>query len=822
MTLRAFKVVLLLLLGLVCADLTAQTEALNVVKNEPVTYTFLSRVQPVIGRSPNQGTAVIAPEEGVEFSYVLTYTPEQDYVGSDNFVLVSFPFGLSVAFITFDVDVQEATVRARHDFAATPAGEAVTVAVLDNDTVNIGGMTLTTAPVVNGGTVEVVDDQIIFTPTPGFSGIADFNYVVCSDFGACDLGTVSINVAGTGTSDTVRVFTRRDEAQFIFAPADAEATAEPVNGRMVDLDGVMGYLPNENFVGDETLTYVTPDGGTTTFEVTVLDLEPHVFSVEDRAYTTVDQPIQFNVLRNDLYGVFTDCISYNQPTFGLLREGARTGEVIYVPPTGWTGVDEFTYSSKAPGCGGDAELQTAYIFVSDFTPASEETVLTTPVGFPARLTYDVPGDAATWTVLSSPTQGTIVTDPATGQLSYLPNPGSEGQTDRFNLRYCLTGGSNGECAVAEIVPVTINIIAEDPNGCADEDCVWPGDTNNDGVVDVDDLLPIGLAMGASGTPRPVLDPTAWSAQYGADWGEDLNGLDYKFIDANGDRFISAADTQVVMDNLGLGHRLRAEQLSFTDFDLNIFGPTEAEPGDLLQLEVVAGNSFVVVEDVFGFRFAFQYDPTVIEPTTVGLDFDQESWIAYDSPILALTKNDPDNGVLTAAFTRTSRDGISGFGQIATFNVVVEDVFGFRETYEDEDTNVPTITTTFGAGPTGTTVTNAAGHTSAVRVNPFDLKIKQRPATDAGAFPPAVANDFLDGKLLAFPNPTANTLTVHLNGQQTFTDLKLVDLTGRLVLTEGNLQTNHRELDLSTLPNGIYTLVLTTEDGVVNRKVEVLR
>ncbi len=118
--------------------------------------------------------------------------------------------------------------------------------------------------------------------------------------------------------------------------------------------------------------------------------------------------------------------------------------------------------------------------------------------------------------------------------------------------------------------------------------------------------------------------------------------------------------------------------------------------------------------------------------------------------------------------------------------------------------------------------NAAGHLDAVRVAPYQLTIKRRPATEVGEFAPTEANAYLDSKLLAYPNPTAGQLVVHLNGQQQFTALQLTDLTGRVVRSEQGLSTNHRELSLANLVSGMYTLTITTDDGVVNRKVEVLR
>ncbi|WP_020569183.1 T9SS type A sorting domain-containing protein [Neolewinella persica] len=827
MNLRLHKLVLLFCLVAISFGVSAQgVEEVFVLENESYTFNFLSRFQPAVGRSPEHGDVTIEEDSGAPSSYVLTYTPDANYLGDDDFLLVSFPFTVNVAFTEFDVTVAKAEMKARHDYATTGAGLPVTVDVTVNDSTNVGYMMVTSAPTVNAGSAEVIDNQIVFTPEPGFSGLTDLNYVVCSSAGVCDLGTVSVIVlpeAGSTVSDTIRVFTKRDEPQYIFAPEDAIPAGEPTSGSMVSVNGVMAYQPDADFVGDEFLSYTSPGASVpTVYHITVLDVETNDFAFEDRAYTAIGHRAKLNVLRNDLYDVFADCITFGAPQFGSIVQTTRKGEVIYTPPTGWSGVDKFTYSSMAPGCDGEPEVQTVYVFVSNFAPAVEETTLTTPAGTPIDLTYTTPGGVAAWSVVEQPTQGIVIADPITGKLSYTPNPAAAGQTDQLTLRYCLNIDENGNCAFSSEVTLSVNITAENPNACIDEDCVWPGDTNNDGVVDVGDLLPIGLAMGGTGTPRLSADPASWSAQYGEDWDDDINGLNLKHIDANGDQIISSLDTQVVMENLGLQHRLRSAPLDFAPFEISFRGPLVAEPGDMISLEILAGSYDAVIIDLAGFRMPFVYDNSVVDPNQIDIAFMEDSWISYDSPILSVKTNDVIKGRLDAAVTRTSSDAASGFGLIGRLDAVIIDLAGFKDsplstTDEDEGT---TITTSFG-GEAATTM-NSAGHLDAVKVNPFELKIKQTPATEVGDFIPAEAADYLDGKLLAYPNPTADQLVVHLNGQQRFNSLQLTDLTGRTIRNEQGLDTNHRELSLGTLPNGIYTLTITTDDGVVNRKVEVLR
>lgn len=810
----------LILLGVSCS-LTAQSELLVAVKNESVSFTFLSEFEPSIGQQPDHGSIELVQDP--IYNYTLTYTPDEDFIGLDAFLLVSHPFGFNVRFQEYVVEVKEADVRAHHDQAATIAGQSVMIPVLDNDFVNIGELTLSSAPVCNAGTAEVVGDQIRFTPSPGFVGLTDLNYVVCTTGEVCDLGTVTVSVSPAGTStirDTVRVFTKKNQAQFIFANEQATPQSTPGHGQIIDSAGLMAYQPDTDFVGVEQLVYRdAASGATTIFEVTVLDLEDNAFASEDRVYTPTGVPITFNVLDNDLYTAFTSCVVFGTPRYGSLLETGVNGEIQYAPPTGWSGVDRFTYASKAPGCNGEPELETVYVFVSDFAPAPGTNELQIPAGTTLPITYEVPNGTAVWSAASYPDFGALTRDAETGGLNYAAPLTAAGNTDRFSVTYCLNPDENGTCASSFTIPVTITIEAPNNDFCDADGCVWPGDTNNDGVVDVSDLLPIGSAMGRSGTPRLSRNNADWNAQTAEDWGATHSGMDLKYIDANGDQVISALDTMVVVANLGKAHRLRAEAQTFTTFELSLIGPETASPGDLIQLDIIAGSETVIVEDVYGFRFPFIYDPVGVQPARTNVQFDESSWISYDSPIISVSKNDTVKGVVHTAVSRTNNSPISGFGSIGKLNtVIVEDVYGFfgaPDSGGDAEADETILSIGGGVG----SATTVGGFDNSVKVNPAKIRLVST-TTDLSKTSPGAANEFLDRHLLTFPNPVSDLLTVHLNAGQSFTAYQLTDMTGRVILRKAGLDTNHRVINLTDIPGGMYTLTLTAEAGVVNRMIQV--
>lgn len=802
----------------VVVDLTTFTDT-------PVSYTFLSGNQPAVSLPASFGDVSVDPT-GLDFQYEFTYTPDPGFNGSDESRIIYFPLDLpnSFALIRFNINVVPVELEANHDIASTLEGNSISIPVLANDYSTTGTLNLIAAPAVNGGTVEVVGDEIVFTPSPGFKGLSDFNYVVCAtseDYDFCKTGTVSVNVlsnTGTAMADTTRVFVKRhslsNPGALLLAPANYDLQTLPTNGVIDYTEDIPRYQPIPGHVGIEYLTY-SNGNDLMVFQVETLDMVYNDFTVEDETITSTNHSVSLNVVENDLYGSFSSCVTYGAPQFGSLIPGSAPGQVTYVPPSNWSGIDRFTYSAFPPGCvAGTGETQTVTVIVSDFEPAASDFTLTTVANTDLPFTYAGPNDNVTWSVITPPNVGTIL---ATEGLTYRP-PSDFVGTDVLVVEYCLLG-DDGACLRTEEVSVTIDVMASNSEAnCSNgDDCVWPGDTNNDGVVSIADLLPIGHFMGSAGTSRSNSSPGTWSPQVSSDWSDRDNGVNRKHVDANGDQFVTSLDTQIVRDNLGMVSRIHPNSIPAADFDFIIEGDIFAEPGDIIELKVSLGSNYIGVEDVIGFIFPFDYEPTIIDPGSIIFDFDNEGWFSYDSPTISMATNDVENGNFKFALSRTSGIATNGHGQIASLYIGVEDVIGFRPAHTDPNDSIITPITI--GGETGEAMNNA-GHRAAVRVQPFELNIVQYPelvqpiAADIDAF--------LDDKLMAFPNPTRDQLTVHLNGRRQFTALSLTDITGRRLEQYDGPPINHRVLDLGQLPNGVYTLQVTTAEGIVNRKIQVFR
>ena len=108
--------------------------------------------------------------------------------------------------------------------------------------------------------------------------------------------------------------------------------------------------------------------------------------------------------------------------------------------------------------------------------------------------------------------------------------------------------------------------------------------------------------------------------------------------------------------------------------------------------------------------------------------------------------------------------------------------------------------------------NSAGQVSAAYIEPITLRVRLKNDEQEALH---------EDQLMAYPNPARDFLTVHLNGGRDFQQVSLYSITGQVVKSIGGLETNHAEMNLNDLPNGIYILEVATEDGLINKKVQVL-
>ena len=307
------------------------------------------------------------------------YTPAADFNGTDTFTYDATD-GIDVsnrATVTITVNAVNDAPIAVDDTATTPFDTPVDIDVLAND-IDVDGDVLTVnsfdAASVAGGTVScdtaatTPTPQCNYTPPAGFSGVDTFTYDATDGIDVSNRATVTVTVGAQANNPPVAVddaySTDEDTILNVAAPGvlanDSDPDGDPItavlqtmtaNGNLALLaDGSFTYTPDPDFNGTDSFTYVANDGqldsNVATVTITVNPVNDAPVANDDAATTTVDTPVDIDVLANDV-DVDGDALSINDfdPTSangGTVSCGATC---LYTPPAGFTGTDTFTYDA---------------------------------------------------------------------------------------------------------------------------------------------------------------------------------------------------------------------------------------------------------------------------------------------------------------------------------------------------------------------------------------------------------------------------------------------------------------------------------------------
>ncbi|WP_219644547.1 Ig-like domain-containing protein [Cohnella sp. CFH 77786] len=312
----------------------------------------------------------------------LTYTPNENYVGSDSltYTVHDGNGGTSTATVTVTVTgVNDGPSAGGDTTTVEEDSGANAINVLANDS-DIDGDTLTIIAVTQSahGLVEITEGGtgLTYTPDTNFNGPDSFTYTVSDHNGGTSTATVNVTVTGVndgpsagGDTATVEEDSGANAINVLANDSDVDgdtltiiAVTQSAHGLVEITEGGTGltYTPDTNYNGPDSFTYTVNDnhGGTSTSTVTLT-----VNSVNDTP-TANDDPVTveedsranaIDVLANDsdLEG---DSLSIIEVTDGAHGKAVVTGNgksVEYTPAADYSGLDTFTYK-VSDGHGGSA------------------------------------------------------------------------------------------------------------------------------------------------------------------------------------------------------------------------------------------------------------------------------------------------------------------------------------------------------------------------------------------------------------------------------------------------------------------------------------
>lgn len=354
-----------------------------------------------------------------------------------------------------------------------------------------------------------------------------------------------------------------------------------------------------------------------------------------------------------------------------------------------------------------------------------------------------------------------------------------------------------------IISILIIILCQTSTSYSQE--VWPGDVNNNGIVNNVDILYWGVAKGATGAKRenPLID---WISQLLPSilWeGTFLNGLNFAYADCNGDGVVDDADKTVIEENYGQ-ERMNSvsdvypkgdpgeDPVLLLSSDKTMFGFDET-----INANLALGSEERPIPEFFGIAFTLKYDPSYVatQGNSVDINIPDESWISGmgDEKVhISINRERRQEGFIDFAIVRKDSMAVSGFGEIGMANIVMEDIVVGKSEVEIIDIKaIDRNAEDFPVAP------------SALR---FEL--------DSVATVTSIIQRIRRDGINLYPNPAQEEITIELqDAREKIRRIQLFDLSGRRLMNWETDYSNKKQIHLGKYPDGIYALKIFSDQHV---------
>ncbi len=482
--------------------------------------------------SANDGNGVVIVTPEPTFSGVCAIM----YTINDDDGATSAPAALSVR-----VNTPHA---AEDDSASTPLDTPFAIPVLVNDSDADGDPIQINAvsPPANGTATFTPTGQIVFNPTPGFTGTAIFTYTIDDGRGDSATAFVSVtvddqaahNLPPTATADQSRTLVDTPVSSDVltndFDPDNDPLTLSAVTatttqgGAAVINDGgtpgdpsddTLVYTPAVGFTGIDTLAYTIDDGqgGTDTAIVSVqvlaLAADPIPTANGDGVSTPHDVAVTIDVLANDTHPT-PDLLTITAVTNGAngtvsISDNGTPGDpsddtLLYTPNAGFVGHDTRMYT--VVDTNGDIARAAVAVTVTNTPPVAADDSTLTQIDTPVSLsvtandtdsdgsvdaaTVDLdPNTAGQQTTFAVAGQGTFTVD-GSGTVTFTPDTGFTGTSSITYMVDDETGGTSAPGAISVRVndpPVAVDDSFATPIGTVATRDLLSNDSDSDGSID---------------------------------------------------------------------------------------------------------------------------------------------------------------------------------------------------------------------------------------------------------------------------------------------------------------------------------------------------
>jgi photosystem II stability/assembly factor-like uncharacterized protein len=339
------------------------------------------------------------------------------------------------------------------------------------------------------------------------------------------------------------------------------------------------------------------------------------------------------------------------------------------------------------------------------------------------------------------------------------------------------------------------------DSCSITSAVWPGDTNNDLIVNNYDVLNVGLTYGYTGPIRPM-NSWFWSPQEMTDWPQFLSsGLNYKYADCSGDGFINLFDDTVILYNYNYTHppaRMVSNLRSRNAADLYLVAQYDTVGLQAtVNFAIMLGNTGTSIDSIYGIAYSLSYDQDLTyQPMTVNYN---NSWFGDPgTTTFSFEKPFHSDGYIDLALSRKDHMNTSGDGQIGNAIIVTTDnVSGIYSVLNVDIYDVRAVT------KSGTIIDlTTAGDSVVISSAPFSV----------------FEQDNISSAINVYPNPNSGIINVSSTNKN-IEQIVVYNTLGKPLYIKKQSGMN-QVVDLSELENGIYFISVHTGNGIANKRITI--
>ncbi|MET2849241.1 tandem-95 repeat protein, partial [Vibrio owensii] len=473
------------------------SDSANIVEDTPTILDVLDNdsfegQSPVVsveaGNGPANGSVVVNNDG------TITYTPDQDYNGSDEFTYTVTSGGVTE---TTTVSLNVTPVNDKPVVENTIADQvlpedftAYTINLNDafSDVDNLDSELTFSVSGNSNIQVSIVDGIATITPTADWNGSEELTFTATDPSGLEVSQTVdfTVNAVADIVSDSANIV---EDTPTILGVLDndsfegkspvvtVEAGNGPTNGSVVvNDDGTITYTPNQDYNGADEFTYTVTSGGVT--ETTTVSL--NVTPVNDKPVvenTIADQvlPEDFAEYTINLNDAFSDVDNADSElTFTVsgnnnIQVSIVDGIATITPTADWNGSEELTFTAKDPsGLEVSQTVDFTVNAVADIVADSADIVEDTPTILNVLGNDTFEGKSPVVTVESGdgPTNGSVVVN-NDGTITYTPDQDYNG-ADEFTYTVTSGGVTETTTVTLNVTPVNDKPLNEDFDHSADE------------------------------------------------------------------------------------------------------------------------------------------------------------------------------------------------------------------------------------------------------------------------------------------------------------------------------------------------------------------